>query len=118
MPMGELMTTLRDLKLSKVTYLELLAFDKHIWTEDTYNDAIVNIFTRLNTAGRTLTREEITLAWLKVGWEPDATGARPPASAFRICWRTWLTGASTSRWTAWSTRCLSSGRCAAIRANC
>ncbi len=81
-PMGELMTTLRDLKLSKVTYLELLAFDKHIWTEDSYNDAIVNIFTRLNTAGRTLTREEITLAWLKVGWEPAATGGKTAGECF------------------------------------
>lgn len=41
------------------------------WSKDDYGDAIVNIFTRLNTAGRTLTREEITLAWLKVGWQPE-----------------------------------------------
>lgn len=46
------------------------------WNKDDYNDAIVNIFTRLNTAGRTLTREEITLAWLKVGWEPKLTDER------------------------------------------
>ena len=45
-PMGELMTTLRDLKLSKVTYLELLPDRKNVWTEDAYNDAIVNIFER------------------------------------------------------------------------
>ena len=82
-PMGELMTTLRDLKLSKVTYLELLAFDKHIWTEDSYNDAIVNIFTRLNTAGRTLTREEITLAWLKVGWDQNATNGNSAGKCFQ-----------------------------------
>jgi hypothetical protein len=82
-PMGELMTTLRDLKLSKVTYLELVAFDKHIWTEDSYNDAIVNIFTRLNTAGRTLTREEITLAWLKVGWDQAATGGKTAGECFQ-----------------------------------
>ena len=82
-PMGELMTTLRDLKLSKVMYLELLPFDKHIWTEDSYNDAIVNIFTRLNTAGRTLTREEITLAWLKVGWEAEATGGKTAGECFQ-----------------------------------
>jgi hypothetical protein len=43
------------------------------WTKDDYSDAIVNIFTRLNTAGRTLTREEITLAWLKIGWIPKET---------------------------------------------
>jgi hypothetical protein len=82
-PMGELMTTMRDLKLSKVTYLELLPFDKNIWTEDSYNDAIVNIFTRLNTAGRTLTREEITLAWLKVGWEPSATDGKGAGECFQ-----------------------------------
>ena len=46
------------------------------WTKDDYSDAIVNIFTRLNTAGRTLTREEITLAWLKVGWTPKLTDGK------------------------------------------
>ena len=81
-PMGELMTTLRDVKLSEVTYLELVAFDGNIWTEDAYNDAIVNIFARLNTAGRTLSREEITLAWLKVGWDPNATGGRTAGECF------------------------------------
>lgn len=81
-PMGELLATLRHLKLSKVTFLELRAFDNDIWTEDSYNDAIVNIFTRLNTAGRTLTREEITLAWLKVGWDPEATGGKTAGMCF------------------------------------
>ena len=33
----------------------------------------MNIFTRLNTAGRTLTREDITFAWLKVGWKTALT---------------------------------------------
>jgi len=47
------------------------------WSKDDYSDAIVNIFTRLNTAGRTLTREEITLAWLKVGWVPIETEGKP-----------------------------------------
>jgi len=73
-PVGELMSTLREVKLSKITFLELQEFNDAVWDEDTYNDAIVNIFTRLNTAGRALTRQEITLAWLKVGWEPKLTG--------------------------------------------
>jgi hypothetical protein len=81
-PMGELMSTVRDVKLSKITYLELRPFDKSLWTEDEYNDAIVNIFTRLNTAGRTLTREEITFAWLKVGWNDKATGGKTAGDAF------------------------------------
>lgn len=41
-----------------------------------YNDAIVNIFTRLNTAGRTLTREDITFAWLKIGWKSEHTDGK------------------------------------------
>ena len=81
-PMGELMITLRDVKLSKVTYLELVPFDNQIWTEDSYNDAIVNIFTRLNSAGRILTREEITLAWLKVGWDASKTGGKTAGECF------------------------------------
>jgi len=72
-PMGELMTTLRDVKMSDINYLELQPFDPVTWTRTSYNDAIVSIFTRLNTAGRTLTREEITLAWLKVGWDTNST---------------------------------------------
>jgi len=81
-PMGELMTTLRDVKLADVTFLELQPYDPQTWTPDTYNDAIVNIFTRLNTAGRTLTREEITFAWLKVGWETQTTGGRSAGECF------------------------------------
>ena len=82
-PLAELMTTLRDVKLSKVTYLELKSFNAGIWSEDDYNDAIVNIFTRLNTAGRTLTREEITLAWLKVGWDLSKTESKTAGECFQ-----------------------------------
>jgi hypothetical protein len=81
-PLGELMTTLRDVKLADVTFLELQPYDPQTWTPDTYNDAIVSIFTRLNTAGRTLTREEITLAWLKVGWETQITGGKTAGECF------------------------------------
>lgn len=81
-PLGEFMTTLRDVKLSKVTYLELLPFDGMLWTRDAYNDAIVNIFTRLNTAGRTLTREEITFAWLKSNWDASLTDDKSAAECF------------------------------------
>ncbi len=81
-PMGELMSVLRDVKLSKITYLELRPFDESIWSQDEYNEAIVNIFTRLNTAGRTLTREEITFAWLKSGWDNTANGGRTAGDCF------------------------------------
>jgi hypothetical protein len=81
-PLGELLSTLRDVKLADVTFLELQPFDSAIWDVDEYNDAIVSIFTRLNTAGRTLEREEIILAWLKVGWMPTSTQGKPAGECF------------------------------------
>jgi hypothetical protein len=81
-PLAELMTTLRDVKLIKVAYLEVARFDPDVWEPDVYNEAIVNIFTRLNTAGRTLTREEITFAWIKTGWDTALTGGKEAGSCF------------------------------------
>jgi len=69
-PLAELLVTLRDIKLSKVSFLQLEAFNPAVASREVYNDAIVNIFTRLNTAGRALTKQEITFAWIKMGWDP------------------------------------------------
>jgi hypothetical protein len=71
--LGALLIALREVKQTRVTYLELAEYEEAHGGRDVYNDAIVNIFTRLNTAGRSLTREDITLAWLKIGWNTDAT---------------------------------------------
>jgi hypothetical protein len=65
---GALLMALKDVKQTRVTYLELAEYEEALGSREVYNDAVVNIFTRLNTAGRTLTREDITFAWLKVGW--------------------------------------------------
>jgi len=81
-PLGELLITLRNVKLAEVSFLELQPFDSNSWEVDTYNDAIVNIFTRLNSAGRTLEREEIILAWLKVGWKPEYTNGKTAGDCF------------------------------------
>ncbi len=70
---GGLIMALREVKQTRVTYLELAEYDEAHGDRDVYNDAIVNIFTRLNTAGRTLTREDITFAWLKIGWDTVVT---------------------------------------------
>jgi hypothetical protein len=72
-PLAEFMKIIESVKnTSFVHVLQIESFTlTPQWGKDDYNDAIVNIFTRLNTAGRTLTREEITLAWLKVGWKPE-----------------------------------------------
>jgi hypothetical protein len=71
--LGVLIMALREVKQTRVTYLELAEYEQGHGERDAYNDAIVNIFTRLNTAGRTLTREDITFAWLKIGWDTKAT---------------------------------------------
>jgi hypothetical protein len=72
-PTGALLMALKEVKQTRVTYLELSEYEDALGAREVYNDAIVNIFTRLNTAGRTLTREDITFAWLKIGWNTNRT---------------------------------------------
>jgi hypothetical protein len=78
-PLAEFMKVVENVKtISFVHALQIESFElTPQWNKDDYSDAIVNIFTRLNTAGRTLTREEITLAWLKVGWLPEHADNKP-----------------------------------------
>jgi hypothetical protein len=77
-PLAEFMKVIENVKTNSFVHtLQIESFEvTPQWSKDDYSDAIVNIFTRLNTAGRTLTREEITLAWLKVGWVPAQTDGK------------------------------------------
>lgn len=77
-PLAEFMKVVENVKMNSFIHaLQVESFElTPQWSKDDYSDAIVNIFTRLNTAGRTLTREEITLAWLKVGWIPAQTDGK------------------------------------------
>jgi len=72
-PLAALILAILDVKKTEITYLELSKYVKEYGAQEDYNEAIVNIFTRLNTAGRTLTREDIIFAWLKVGWKTELT---------------------------------------------
>ncbi|MDD9965551.1 MAG: DUF262 domain-containing protein [Myxococcales bacterium] len=81
-PLAELVVTMVAIKQSKVSYLQLAPFDAEVFGQDVYNEAIVNIFTRLNTAGRALTRQEITFAWIKTGWNASKTGSRTAGKCF------------------------------------
>ncbi|MCP3136805.1 DUF262 domain-containing protein [Pyxidicoccus xibeiensis] len=81
-PLAELIVTLVAIKQSKVSYLQLAPFNDQVFSQDLYNDAIVNIFTRLNTAGRALTRQEITFAWIKTGWDAAKTDNRTAGKCF------------------------------------
>jgi len=78
-PLAQFMKVVENIKSNSFVHaLQIESFQlTPQWNKDDYSDAIVNIFTRLNTAGRTLTREEITLAWLKVGWSPKETDGKP-----------------------------------------
>ena len=78
-PLAQFMKVVENIKSNSFVHaLQIESFQlTPQWSKDDYSDAIVNIFTRLNTAGRTLTREEITLAWLKVGWVPKETDGNP-----------------------------------------
>jgi len=77
-PLAEFMKVVENVKINSFVHaLQIESFElTPQWGKDDYSDAIVNIFTRLNTAGRTLTREEITLAWLKVGWDETLTDGK------------------------------------------
>jgi hypothetical protein len=81
-PLSELVVALSRIQQEKVSYLWLKPFNDRDFAQDVYNDAIVNIFTRLNTAGRALTRQEITFAWVKTGWDASKTGNRTAGQCF------------------------------------
>lgn len=78
----DLLRKLREVRETRVTFLEVDKFDAKMGSEAVYMDAVVNIFTRLNTAGRTLNREEITFAWVKSGWQPDKVNHRSASECF------------------------------------
>jgi hypothetical protein len=82
--LAELMIKIVDIKQANVSFLQLSPFESSAGgSQDVYNDAIVNIFTRLNTAGRALTRQEITFAWIKNGWgDGSKTANRSAGSCF------------------------------------
>jgi hypothetical protein len=83
-PVAELVSVLGQVKAAPVTFLELRKFDSESFrSADRYNNAIVNIFTRLNTAGRVLTNQEIIFAWIKRNWLPDQTDGRNADECFR-----------------------------------
>lgn len=84
--LAKLLARLCEINTSSIRCLKIKKFEsrqtgeKLLSEKNEYDDAIVNIFTRLNTAGRSLTREEITFAWLKQGWQ--RTDKYPKATDF------------------------------------
>ena len=71
------------MKTTDISFLEVRGFDPDSMDKDRYNDAVVNIFTRLNAAGRVLTEQEITFAWIKSRWDRMKPDGRDAESYFR-----------------------------------
>lgn len=76
--LADLLVEIARVKQMPVSYMQLNAFDPNIHEEDRYDEAIVNIFTRLNRAGLSLTPQEISFAWIKRKW----SGPSPATTAF------------------------------------
>jgi hypothetical protein len=56
-----------------VSCIEIRALILDVDDSEVYNAAIIDIFTRLNTAGERLTREEIAYSWIKRGWTTQSS---------------------------------------------
>lgn len=70
----ELVRSLAEVMQRKVPVLEIKSPQElGQLRPDDYNEAIVSIFARLNSAGRTLTPQEITFAWVKSLWPKSST---------------------------------------------
>jgi Protein of unknown function DUF262 len=76
----ELLEILGDTKQMDVGFLQLVSYDDSPLSSsivangrDRYDDAVIQIFTRLNSGGTVLTQQEITFAWIKRKWNSDLT---------------------------------------------
>jgi hypothetical protein len=67
----DLVLALGKVKATEVGFLQLQPVQAEGSSTEQYDDAVVNIFTRLNAGGSPLTEEEITFAWIKKNWRPE-----------------------------------------------
>ena len=82
-PLTELVQRLEDVKKANVGILELVTYQADWFkSRDRYDEAVVNIFTRLNQGGTVLTPQEITFAWIKRKWEAAKTDGRNAETCF------------------------------------
>lgn len=81
-PLLDLVQALGQVKQTEVGFLELQPMEREGFDAEQYDDAIVSIFTRLNTGGRALSEEEITFAWIKKFWVPETPESKEATPAF------------------------------------
>jgi hypothetical protein len=77
----ERLATIREQSVSSIEIRPISVEDNLEY----YNSAIIDVFTRLNTAGEALTREQIVFSWVKRGWtiEPSTTSAETCFASLR-----------------------------------
>ena len=73
--LAELVSVIGDLKDTEVSFLCVRPppRDADEAEHEQYDDAVVSIFTRLNTGGMRLTDQEVLFAWIKKKWDPLLT---------------------------------------------
>lgn len=76
-------------KQMEIGCLQLKSFESSQYSSPTmnngknrYDDAIIQIFTRLNSGGTVLTSQEITFAWIKRKWESKEINGREAFDCF------------------------------------
>lgn len=80
----ELRLRIALIKQTEVAYLKVLPVDVSADEEsrNRYDEAVVNIFTRLNSGGTPLTQQEILFAWIKRKWLRAETEERDADECF------------------------------------
>ena len=80
----ELALRIAHVKQTEVAYLKVLPVDANAdeASRDRYDEAVVNIFTRLNSGGTPLTQQEILFAWIKRKWLRGETDERDADECF------------------------------------
>lgn len=73
---------LGELKKTDITFLKVNPPPTDEAERERYDEAVVNIFTRLNSAGTPLSPQEILFAWIKRKWRRDATEGREADECF------------------------------------
>ena len=81
-PLVSLAFWLGGLKTTKLTYLQVNPPPEGVEARGRYDEAVVNIFTRLNSGGTPLTTQEILFAWIKRKWDRTQTNGEDAYDCF------------------------------------
>lgn len=81
-PLKAFVSWLGDLKKTEITFLRIAPPPSEPDAVKGYDEAVINVFTRLNSGGTPLTAQEILFAWFKRKWLPRKTGEKQADECF------------------------------------